>query len=384
MSELPPAHEKDDLLPEGHAAESPAAPLSPAVLALGFVAIALVGFLIASAIASKPAKGSAGAEESDPALRDTKARIQLLQNNVNQERAKLGLSPLYGETTQSAETVAARITEDAATLVAMAKGVKDLIGQKDAEIAQRTEEWTDAVKLQGVLRDQLAKAEEKLSRALIDGADSSALRNQLEAANKRIITLGDEVRRLREQPEETQSLLRQITAERDSLRARLSELESRLSQASLFAGTESELFSQAVPLFRSLRELEDKPDSEIATAYSQFGAKMGANVLDKIDFPTGSAELPPEDVGKIAGFASEAPDNAVLMVIGYASETGDIDSNRALSSERATAVARVLDEAKKPGQRVQAAYLGQTDRFGSKFPERNQISEVWQIAPKQP
>ena len=109
MSELPPAHEKDDLLPEGHAAESPAAPLSPAVLALGFVAIALVGFLIASAIASKPAKGSAGAEESDPALRDTKARIQLLQNNVNQERAKLGLSPLYGETTQSAETVAARI-----------------------------------------------------------------------------------------------------------------------------------------------------------------------------------------------------------------------------------------------------------------------------------
>ena len=39
MSELPPAHEKDDLLPEGHAAESPAAPLSPAVLALGFVAI---------------------------------------------------------------------------------------------------------------------------------------------------------------------------------------------------------------------------------------------------------------------------------------------------------------------------------------------------------
>ena len=72
------------------------------------------------------------------------------------------------------------------------------------------------------------------------------------------------------------------------------------------------------------------------------------------------------------------------MVIGYASETGDIDSNRALSSERATAVARVLDEAKKPGQRVQAAYLGQTDRFGSKFPERNQISEVWQIAPKQP
>jgi flagellar motor protein MotB len=59
-----------------------------------------------------------------------------------------------------------------------------------------------------------------------------------------------------------------------------------------------------------------------------------------------------------------------------------VDANRALSSDRATAVARILDAAKKPGQRVQAAYLGQTDRFGSSSPERNQICEVWQIVPK--
>jgi outer membrane protein OmpA-like peptidoglycan-associated protein len=179
-----------------------------------------------------------------------------------------------------------------------------------------------------------------------------------------------------------QAQLERMTAERDALQARVAELESQLSRASLFAGTEAELFREAVQLFRSLRELENKPDSEIATAYSQFGAKLGANVLDKIDFPTGSSDVPPEDVAKINTFAGDAPENALILVVGYASETGNVDSNRTLSSDRATAVARILDSSKKPGQRVQAVYLGQTDRFGSKFPERNQISEVWQIVPK--
>ncbi len=383
MNEEPSAPETEKPHAEASENAKSSVNLPTSVLALGFIAIALVGVLIATAIKSRPAEPSTAASTiEDPAIREAKAKLQMLQSSLNQDRAKLGLSPLYGDTTQSAEAVAARITEDAATLVAMAKGVKDLIATKDAELAQRTQEWTDAVKLQGVLRDQLAKSEERLSRALIEGSDASTLRAQLEAANKRIIALGDEVRRLAEGPGDLQARLLEVTAERDSLLARVAELESQLSRASLFAGTEAELFKEAVQLFRSLRELENKPDSEIATAYSQFGAKLGANVLDKIDFPTGSSDVPPEDIAKINTFPGEAPDNALILVVGYASETGNVDSNRTLSSDRATAVARLLDETKRPGQRVQAVYLGQTDRFGSRFPERNQISEVWQIVPK--
>ncbi|WP_193211093.1 OmpA family protein [Luteolibacter marinus] len=376
------APETEPHVEEHHPEEKSAVTLPTSVLALGFIAIALVGVLIATAIRSRPAEPAGANAGDDPALREAKAKIQMLQSSVNQERAKLGLSPLYGETTESAEAVAARITDDAATLVAMAKGVKDLIIQKDAELAQRSKELTDAIKLQGVLRDQAAKLEEKLSRALIDGSDAASLRSQLEAANKRIIELGDEVQRLREGPADLQARLMEVTSDRDLLRARLAELEAKLSQASLFAGTEDEMFKEALELFRGLRALENKPDSEVATAYSQFGVKLGANVLDKIDFPTGSAEVPPDDLAKIEAFAGDAPDHALLIVIGYASETGNVDTNRVLSSDRATAVARILDNAKRPGQRVQAAYLGQTDRFGSKFPERNQICEVWQIVPK--
>lgn len=380
MNEEPASPETDKPHAEAPETAKPSVNLPTSVLALGFIAIALVGVLIATAIKSRPTDAADATD--DPALREAKAKLQLLQSSLNQERAKLGLSPLYGDTTQSAEAVAARITEDAATLVAMAKGVKELIATKDAELAQRNQEWTDAVKLQGVLRDELAEVKKQLNRALIEGSDASSLRGQLEAANKRILSLDDEIRRLNEGPGDLQAQLARITAERDTLLTRITELESQLARASLFAGTEAELFREAVQLFRSLRELENKPDSEIATAYSQFGAKLGANVLDKIDFPTGSSDVPPEDIAKINTFPTDAPDNALLLVVGYASETGNVDHNRTLSSDRATAVARVLDSAKKPGQRVQAVYLGQTDRFGSKFPERNQISEVWQIVPK--
>jgi outer membrane protein OmpA-like peptidoglycan-associated protein len=371
---------------DAHESQEPAKSsvnLPTSVLALGFIAIALVGVLIATAIKSRPTDSAAAdTTTEDPAIREAKAKLQMLQSSLNQDRAKLGLSPLYGDTTQSAEIVADRITEDAATLVAMAKGVKDLIATKDAELAQRTQEWTDAVKLQGVLRDQLAKAEERLSRALLDGSDAADLRAKLEIANQRIIALGDEIRRLGEGPADLQARFNELSAERDVLANRVLELESQLSRASLFAGTEAELYKEAIELVRSLRALENKPDSEINIAYSQFAVKLGSSLIGKVDFPTGLSDIAPELGTRIEGFPAEAPDNALLLVVGYASETGNVDNNRTLSSDRATAVAQVLDGIKKPGQRVQAVYLGQTDRFGSKFPERNQISEVWQIVPK--
>jgi flagellar motor protein MotB len=60
-----------------------------------------------------------------------------------------------------------------------------------------------------------------------------------------------------------------------------------------------------------------------------------------------------------------------------------VDSNRVLSSDRATAVAQSFSANKRPGQLVQAVYLGQTDRFSSRIPERNQLVEIWRIRKKQ-
>jgi outer membrane protein OmpA-like peptidoglycan-associated protein len=124
-------------------------------------------------------------------------------------------------------------------------------------------------------------------------------------------------------------------------------------------------------------------DSDLTTEYSKLGVDLGANVLHALDFATGSSALSEEDMKRLdLIIAEEIPDGDLALIIGYASETGDADSNQKLSSDRATAAAEYYASRKRPGQKVQAVYLGQTDRFSSRVPERNQICEVWRIRRK--
>ena len=91
---------------------------------------------------------------------------------------------------------------------------------------------------------------------------------------------------------------------------------------------------------------------------------------------------PAADKLGIGDSVTDLPDGAMIMVVGYASTTGQADTNRKLSSDRATEVAANIDMAKPGKQVVQAVFLGQTKRFSSRIPERNQVCEVWQINPK--
>ncbi len=347
----------------------------PSVLILGFVVVVLLGVLVA--ISLRPKEKVAASDDS--AIRDLKGSLLAERENLNQRRLSQGLTPLSaGGGLESAEVVAKRITDDAATLVGLSKGSVDLIAAKEAEYARTSKELADALQAQAMLR-------EKNQDLMVEASTAMLARRDLEKANAVIASMQKDIERLSKGPAE----MGQVMAERDRMRAQVAELQARIaelqaqaSKSSLFAGTESQLFKEAVELFRSLRTLENKTDSEITQAYSQYGLKMGASVFGQISFPTGSSELAPTDVERVRSFVGEAADNAYIIVIGYASETGNVDDNRVLSSDRATAVAQILDAAKKPGQHVQAAYLGQTDRFGSRVPERNQICEVWQILPK--
>ena len=110
--------------------------------------------------------------------------------------------------------------------------------------------------------------------------------------------------------------------------------------------------------------------------------KLGADVKTTLSFATGSSALTPSDEEAIRNLVAEIPDGDLIMAIGYASETGNVDGNRTLSSDRATAAAQLVSSVKRPGQLTQAVYLGQTDRFSSRIPERNQIVEIWQIRKK--
>ena len=76
----------------------------------------------------------------------------------------------------------------------------------------------------------------------------------------------------------------------------------------------------------------------------------------------------------------QAPGNSFFLVVGYASTSGDSQTNEELFSKRATRVASMVNYLKKEGQGVQAVYLGEGTRFGPEDAP-NQVCEVWQIRP---
>lgn len=377
-----PEKPRDTHPPESNEETSPAAAprtTSPLVLALGFTLFALLGVLIASTLLPSSKEPSL----DSPSLQALRADIESQRAALNRERVTLGLEPIGGPVgEESADAIAARLKTDAASLASLAGGLEDLLARKDLQLDQARAESVAALKEQQRLRTLVATATDDLQRALVDASLATTLKADLDRANQALAARQLELDKLRSQPDELSAKLAASENARLTLESEIASLRNQLARANLFAGTESEIIKEAIALFRALRELEGRSDSEISTAYSQFGARLNANVLQTCDFPTGSADVRPELLENLRRLPLDAPDNSLLFVVGYASETGNVDQNRSLSSQRATAVAEILTAATSPGQQVQAAYVGQTDRFSSRIPERNQIVEVWQVVPK--
>lgn len=354
---------------------------SPVILAFCMVIVGLLVVLIIQGI--KP--GGAFSSNDSPSMDALKADIETRRTLLNRERIAMGLEPMASASgTEAAEEVAARLKTDADTLASLAGSFQVILEDKDRELDLARKEAIDSLKETRRIRDLLEAVRIERDKALLEATRNSTLQGQLDAANNRIALLDAELLRLRDEPGRLQQELMNCQSERSQLMARIAELEGQLSQANLFAANENQIMKEAIALFRALRTLEGKPDSEIMSAYSSFGKNLGAVVLKKCDFATGSSEIAPELRAGLMDTVSEVPDGAMIFVVGYASRTGNVDSNRTLSSDRATAVAQLLDSAKSPSQRVQAVYLGQTDRFSSRVPERNQIVEIWQIVPPTP
>lgn len=352
---------------------------SPTVIAIAFIIIVLLGVIIFQNIIPK----NGGDIPESPARKALKADLETVRAELNRERISLGLEPIGGSSSiESADEVAKRLQADAETLASLASSFQELLARKDAQIDELRTESIAALKDQQRLRELLASANEDLRQAMIDASLAAKLRADLDAANAQIASLQAIPDALRAQLLESQRKASQLESEVLLLRSKVAQLEGQLNQAKLFAANENELLKEAIALVRALRNLQGATPQEMSAAYSQFGAELGSNVLQTCKFATGSSEVSPELQSNLSLLPSEAPENALLLVVGYASETGNVDSNRILSSDRATAVARELDTLKRSAQQVQAVYLGQTKRFSKEDPLENQRVEVWQIVPK--
>ena len=351
-------------------------------MVLAFVIVALVGVLIVMGLRGGFGSGALGSSD----VTQLQAEANAIRSQLNRERMSMGLRPLESGS-ESADDIAARLKKDADTMAALATSLESMLGEKDAVIAAKSSELLRSEQLRQSLAAESSRLQGELQRALVSGSEAERLRrefdllkSQRDALTEELAAKGNSV--ASDEFDELQRRLDEALRAKDFFENRVKELEADLAKARLFASSESELMPAAVELFRSLRELENRPDSDLTTAYSSLGVKLGANVLHTLAFPTGTSALTPDDEEIIARLGAEIPDGDLMLVIGYASETGNVDGNRTLSSDRATAVAQKFSSIKRPGQLVQAVYLGQTDRFSSRIPERNQLCEIWHIRKK--
>jgi outer membrane protein OmpA-like peptidoglycan-associated protein len=361
----------------------------PPAVALAFVIIALLGVLIVMVLKS----GTFSSPPDDGRLSTLQADIDARRSELNRERMAMGLSPIEGGS-EPIDDIAARLKKDADSLVALAGRFQEMIGEKDKLLSASNLQVINSEKLRQSLFAENNRLQAELNRALVGGSDADRLRRDLADLKAQRDAVSEDLAATRQQmkgmsagasAEDYADLKRRFDETlraKDFFEARVKELEGDLSKASLFAKSENELLPAAVALFRSLRELEGRADSDISSAYSNLAVELGASVMKTLSFATGSSVLTPAEEETIRNLVTEVPDGDLILAIGYASETGNLDSNRILSSDRATAAAQLITEVKRPGQLTQAVYLGQTDRFSSKIPERNQLVEIWRIRKK--
>lgn len=367
-----------------------AAQLNP-VLVLLFMILAM---LIVMAVTILRRGGGPTGTQEDPTVAAIKADLDARRSELNRQRMAMGLPPLDGGS-EPVEEIAKRLKADADTLAGISGKFQQMLADKDAELSARNADTLRLEKLRQDVSLENGRLQSELQRALIasDGnerlkmmlADSQA---QREALSREVATLKEELAVAgagvsEDDFADLQRRYEEALREKNFYEARAKELEEASQKADLFAESENELLPAAVELFRRLRKMEGVKDSDLTTEYSRLGVDLGANVLHTLSFATGSSTLSKEDLSQIDEIVSaEVPDGDLTLIIGYASETGNPEVNQNLSSDRATTAAEYFASNKRPGQLVQAVYLGQTDRFSSRVPERNQICEVWRIRRK--
>lgn len=382
LDEASPVEEPNPAVKTGE----PVYKFTPAIGLMALIAMLLVVLLVMN-----NRKGGVGVSSDDPAVAALRADLEAGRLELNRQRLNMGLPPLEGGS-EPVEEIAGRLKKDADTLVGLASRFQEMLAEKDQEVADKNAELIRAQQLRQSVVAESARLQTELQRALVDGEEAFELRKQLANEQARRDSMAAELARMRDQlatanqPSADQDLLErrleETTRAKEFFEARVTQLEAELAKLRIFAKSEDELLPAAVQLFRSLRELEDRPDSDLTSAYSNLGDSLGASVLHTLNFATGASELSVEDQDVVRRIVDEVPDGDLVLVVGYASETGEVEANRKLSSARATTAAESFSAIKRPGQLVQAVYLGQTDRFSSRIPERNQICEVWRIRKK--
>ncbi|MDA7888474.1 OmpA family protein [Akkermansiaceae bacterium] len=371
-------------------ATSPATEATPASnqnLILGIVMGAVVLLLLLLVITQQ--FGDQGDKTKDP-------KIVEMQKELAEMKAENTFMATTLPNNQTANLLVEEIKRDVATLGAIVeKGQNNLVALKDsqatvqslsrqlAELQRQNDLNNDAAARVAGLEAQLKSLE-----GAVDQETMNALRDQLIASKAKQDQLTKALSDLESKSTgmvdanrfiAVQEERDEVIKENSLLRREVQELRTKLDGAKLFVSREN-LHPKAQALFRELERLEGSDRTALETAYLGINKTFNAQVVVTTTFKTGSAELSKKIEDHLAELTKLADPNNFYLIVGYASKTGDVKSNRALSEQRATRVAATANHYKLQNQQVQAVYLGETNRF-SPDPLPNQICEIWSIRP---
>jgi len=383
--------EAEPLAAEPVEVKEPAKTTIPPYVGIGLFIAALLVILLVINLRNR--RTTTAERHGDPTVTAMSAELEATRSELNRKRMEMGLRPIENGG-ESIDDVAKRLSKDADTIVGLVHSFQRMLAEKDLELDGKGEELLRSEQIRKSLSAESSRLQGELQKERLNGADGDLAKRDLARVNDQLDRLSAKLAaaekdlkatagsRSNDDYADLQRRYEETRRSSDFFEKRVKELESELGRLRIFAKSESELFPEAVELFRTLRNLEGKKDSDNMTAYSDIGAKLGARVLKTLDFPTGSATMTEADQAEVPSLVAEGEDGDLILVVGYASTTGNVESNRVLSSDRATAVAQAISAIKRPAQMVQAVYIGQTNRFSSAAPERNQICEVWHIKKK--
>jgi len=325
-----------------------------------------------------------------------------LRQEIRDRQSRLGISTLGAE---SSHDIASRIQKDSITLASLSSTLETRVFTLETELAksQQGNEY---------LTKEIARLQNELNAATANSSNAAGLQAQLDSLQGLLTSANAELNTLRSKPDLNNALtqaeaeairLRQqiaaleneidklkgqlvssedITALRKKnreLRRELQRLRAELDRNTLYVESETDLDLPAKKLFARLKQMEGITPEALTKEYSLLRDQLDARVVDRVTFATGSSSVDFEKEEGIRRAINDANSDSFFLVVGYASTTGAADINRELSAKRSTTSASVANLNRQPEQKVQAVYLGQTNRFSTNTPTENQICEIWEI-----
>lgn len=359
--------------------------------------------------------------ENSRDLSTLEERNAQLRTEANAERARLGLAPLP-EGSAAAKAMANRLRRDATDLAALTLQWQTELETKDNALADLQSQITARDQNAQSLYAQISALQTKIDQNANAEGMVITLRNDLQIAQNQLLTyqkqlaeaqgrpsaevltqlrakldesqaanlkLGQQVDALLAQSanavdqakyDELAAELARIRPEYNRQRYEIQQLRTKLDRAQLFIESEDNIPPIAVKLYARLKSLDGLTGEALDLAYQKIGIELGARIVHRQDFATGSSEVTFDREKMIKNAtAQKAQPDAFFLVVGYASKTGEQSKNYELSKNRATNTASIANTLKQQHQTVKAVYLGQTNRFDKSNPLKNQICEVWEI-----